>query len=61
MKNSRKVTPRKGTSARKETSTVRWRPEDWELIERLKKKTGIGNMTDLLRKALRDSAEKERL
>lgn len=44
-----------------ETSTVRWRPEDWDLIVRLQKKTGVRTVSELLRKALRDCAAKEDL
>ena len=43
------------------TSSIRWSPEDWKLIDKLQKKTGIRSWTEVVRKALRDSAEKEGL
>lgn len=41
------------------TSSLRFRAEDWTLIETLQKKTGVGSVTDLVRMALRALAAKE--
>ncbi len=43
------------------TSSIRWREEDWELIEKLQKKIGVSSVTDLSRMGLRALAEKEKL
>jgi len=48
-------------SPRPDVSHVRFNQQDWEVIERLRKKTGILSIAELLRKALRDSAAKEKL
>jgi len=42
-------------------TSIRLRPEDHALIRRLQKKLGVGNVTDLLRQALRALASKEGL
>jgi len=44
-----------------EIQSIRWRLEDRLLIDRLRRKTGIRSVTELVRKALRDCAEKEGL
>jgi hypothetical protein len=36
-----------------ETSSIRWRPEDWQMIAQLQKETGIESVSELLRLALR--------
>lgn len=41
------------------TSSIRFRGEDWDLVEKLQKKTGIGSVADLVRMALRALAVKE--
>lgn len=49
------------TTIRPETSSVRWSEEDWQLIERLQKATGIQSVADLARQGLRALAKKEGL
>lgn len=57
VKTSSKVSiPEHGRPA---TSSIRFRPEDWTLIETLQEKTGVSSVTDLIRMALRSLATKE--
>jgi hypothetical protein len=46
---------------RPQTSSIRWNEDDWRLIAGLQKKTGIRSVAELVRKALRDCAQKEGL
>lgn len=41
------------------TSSIRFRAEDWAVIEALQKKTGVSSVTELVRLALRALAAKE--
>ncbi len=43
------------------TSSLRWRPEDWALIEALRQRTGVASVSELARMALRALAAKEGL
>lgn len=58
MKNTRRTVL---SEPKPETSSVRWTAEDWKIITALRAKTGIRSVAELLRKALRDCAEKEGL
>lgn len=49
------------SQARPQTSSIRWNEDDWRLIAGLQKKTGIRSVAELVRKALRDCAQKEGL
>ena len=44
---------------RPETTNVRLREEDWVLIDALRAKTGAGNVSEVIRQALRALATKE--
>lgn len=46
-------------NVRPATSSLRFRPEDWRLVESLQEKTGVSSVTDLVRMALRALAAKE--
>ena len=55
----KKAPPTLLSEPKPDVSTVRWTDEDWRLITALRKHTGILSLADLLRKALRDAAQKE--
>jgi hypothetical protein len=44
-----------------ETSSIRWKPEDLELLKRLRQATGVRSVSELARLGLRALAKKEEI